>query len=425
MRTIMVRRYPDRSAAASNLLCWNLCARDKGLMSDRPQTAHDQPVWLDPAVAELLRADIPATAEAMISAITTSVPEYGSLGGAALESVQQTAQAAVASFIDGLAAGAQPGTRLPSTWRPGLGAWRSGRSLEALQAAFRVAARAAWERIAQTAMSAGVGAETISRLAGSLFAAVEQVTASAADSYARVQADAAGEREANRARLAALLIRDPPADADALQRAAERAGWRLPPTLAVVALGDTDDPRAVATRLGPDTLSSDAGHCFVVPDPDGHGRRAQIDRACSGHNAAVGPAVSPHETLRSLEWARETLGLVFAGSVAAAPTPHAEDNLLALALARSSDLIDALARKHRLDLTADAASRIDLQRTLLTWLEMDRSATAAARVLHLHTQTVRYRVSRARELIGSALDDPSSRFELELVLRARTDGRLR
>jgi DNA-binding PucR family transcriptional regulator len=39
--------------------------------------------------------------------------------------------------------------------------------------------------------------------------------------------------------------------------------------------------------------------------------------------------------------------------------------------------------------------------------------------LHLHPQTVRYRVARMRELLGDALDDPDARFELELALRAR------
>jgi len=43
------------------------------------------------------------------------------------------------------------------------------------------------------------------------------------------------------------------------------------------------------------------------------------------------------------------------------------------------------------------------------------SPTAAA--LGVHPQTVRYRVARLRELFGTALDDPQSRFELQLALR--------
>jgi DNA-binding PucR family transcriptional regulator len=42
-----------------------------------------------------------------------------------------------------------------------------------------------------------------------------------------------------------------------------------------------------------------------------------------------------------------------------------------------------------------------------------------ARVLHVHPQTARYRLSRLREVLGDDLDEPDARFELELALRAR------
>ena len=38
--------------------------------------------------------------------------------------------------------------------------------------------------------------------------------------------------------------------------------------------------------------------------------------------------------------------------------------------------------------------------------------------LHVHPQTVRYRLARLRERFGDALDDPSARFELALALRS-------
>jgi DNA-binding PucR family transcriptional regulator len=40
-----------------------------------------------------------------------------------------------------------------------------------------------------------------------------------------------------------------------------------------------------------------------------------------------------------------------------------------------------------------------------------------AAALHVHPQTVRYRVARLRELLGRELDDPDARFELEIALR--------
>jgi DNA-binding PucR family transcriptional regulator len=38
--------------------------------------------------------------------------------------------------------------------------------------------------------------------------------------------------------------------------------------------------------------------------------------------------------------------------------------------------------------------------------------------LHVHPQTVRYRVAQLRELFGERLDDPDARFELALALRS-------
>jgi DNA-binding PucR family transcriptional regulator len=39
--------------------------------------------------------------------------------------------------------------------------------------------------------------------------------------------------------------------------------------------------------------------------------------------------------------------------------------------------------------------------------------------LHVHPQTVRYRLRKLRDLFGEALDDPEARFELETAVRVR------
>jgi DNA-binding PucR family transcriptional regulator len=57
--------------------------------------------------------------------------------------------------------------------------------------------------------------------------------------------------------------------------------------------------------------------------------------------------------------------------------------------------------------------------TALAYIQQFGNAAAMARVLHLHPQTVRYRIGRLRELLGEDLDDPEARFELEAALRAR------
>ena len=59
-----------------------------------------------------------------------------------------------------------------------------------------------------------------------------------------------------------------------------------------------------------------------------------------------------------------------------------------------------------------------MRETLRAFLDHRGNAAAMAVDLHLHPQTVRYRLRSLRGLFGEALDDPQARFELELALRA-------
>jgi PucR C-terminal helix-turn-helix domain len=51
-----------------------------------------------------------------------------------------------------------------------------------------------------------------------------------------------------------------------------------------------------------------------------------------------------------------------------------------------------------------------------TGSQAERTGSIAAH-LHVHPQTVRYRIARLRELLGGAMDTPAGRFELDLALR--------
>ena len=64
-----------------------------------------------------------------------------------------------------------------------------------------------------------------------------------------------------------------------------------------------------------------------------------------------------------------------------------------------------------------AASQDRLRRTLSAWLREQGRTERVAASLCVHPQTVRYRMSRLRELFGDSLEDPDRRFELDLALR--------
>jgi DNA-binding PucR family transcriptional regulator len=155
----------------------------------------------------------------------------------------------------------------------------------------------------------------------------------------------------------------------------------------------------------------------LVPDPEGPGRRGRVEQALSGRFAAVGPAVPPGEAARSARRARAALGL----ASEAAPFVVAEEHLAALLLTCDRELAAELASHALAPLAAlKEGARARLSLTLRAWLDHQGRIEQTARALHVHPQTVRYRLGQLRDLFGDDLDDPERRFELSLALRATT-----
>jgi DNA-binding PucR family transcriptional regulator len=92
---------------------------------------------------------------------------------------------------------------------------------------------------------------------------------------------------------------------------------------------------------------------------------------------------------------------------------------MALALNDGGELLAAIAAR-RLEPFADLTPRARkrMTETLLAYLRLQGAVPAIAEELHIHPQTVRYRLARLRELLGDQLDDADARFELEAVLRS-------
>ena len=94
-----------------------------------------------------------------------------------------------------------------------------------------------------------------------------------------------------------------------------------------------------------------------------------------------------------------------------------EDHLAALILHADPPLTERLVGRLAPVLELPAGERDRLLATLRAWLGHQRHTPAVAAELHVHPQTVRYRLGRLRELFGDSLEDPERRLELELALR--------
>jgi hypothetical protein len=382
-------------------------------------------------LARALRAELPAVIDEVIAEIGREVPEYARpLEGNFGRNVRVGVEEALGRFVERVENPAGAAAHDPRIYVGlGRGEFREGRSLNALLHAYRVGARVAWRRMSAGALSAGVSGERIAALAETVFAYIDELSAESAEGYAREQAAGASERQRRRERLLALLVRDPPAEEATLVPAAEEAGWELPRRLALAAVGE-GDPEGLAARLGADAVGAalEGAGFVVLGDPDAPGTRAALERAVGGGWAGLGPTVPVSQARRSLERAAAALALgagapLEAGGEGAGGLIVAEEHLPELLLALDRQLASELAARALAPLEElPEGRRARLVETLAAWLDHDRQPTPTAAALHLHPQTVRYRVRQLRELLGEAIEDPEGRFELALALRARKEG---
>src|SRR4051812_49574642 len=179
--------------------------------------------------------------------------------GAFGRGVRTGVEQALTQFVDLL--GAPEAAPRGGVYRAlGRGEHRQGRSLDALQAAYRTGARVAWRRSGEAAARAGIAADDQRRLAEAIFAYIDQLAGESVAGYASAQARVAGEAERRRRRLVTALVDgEPPA---AVEAAAQEADWPLPRLLAVVAAADAE---RLAARLGPGAIAVD--ELLVVADP--------------------------------------------------------------------------------------------------------------------------------------------------------------
>jgi hypothetical protein len=391
---------------------------------------------LPPEVADVLRPELPALADEIVAELSRGVPDYarpleGPFGQALRTGVEEALgrfTTIVANPRADLDAGREVYVNL------GRGEMRAGRSLDALLAAYRLGARVAWRRLVAAGERAGLSPRTLYTLAEAIFAYIDELSADSIEGYAREQAAAAGALQRRRQRLAALLVQDPPPAPATVEGAAENAAWRLPRSLAALVV-EEGEPRdeglapgeqadRLALRLGPEALVAHVAPYIVALVPTPADRR-ELERAVRDRRAALGPEVDWQESAISFARAREVLRLAGDGGIEGGEALLvAESHKLSLLLGADRRLARDVAESALAPLASETElSRERLGSTLDAWLRHRGRTEAVARALHVHPQTVRYRLARLRELFGTRLDDPDGRFELELALRARRIAR--
>lgn len=389
---------------------------------------HDVPRHQVRRFAEIALADAPALAEEIMSEIQREYPHLpvvldDSGEPMALLGIRRAIEAFVRHLAQADYSVGRP-TVPPGVFQDfGRGEGRGGRSLDALQATYRMGVRLAWRRFAEIGQRVDIPPPAMYELVDAGYEYLDGLVDQSVRGYAEAAARRAGERLRLQRRLMELLLaehhRDDPSDAFA-ERAA-RIGWALP---AKVAAGVLLRParEAVAPAVGQGVLLD--MECerprMVVPEPDAAGRPELLDRALTGWSGAIGPPVPVADAAKSLRWAEAAVRLMERGLLPGGEVLRCTEHTEALVLLQPEELIEDLAARCLAPLAhCGPAHGRRLAETLLAWLETRGGAPEVAARLGVHPQTVRYRLRQIRELWGDAVDDPDRRFELELVLRAR------
>lgn len=378
------------------------------------------PILTERTLAEL-RASLPETASACVEAIVEEVPGYDRAFDPALRSnIERAVEQALSGFVATQIEGDRATSRstLDGAYRLGQGEAASGRSTDALLAAYRVGARVAWAQFAGSAVAAEEPAANVAALAEKTFAFIDELSAQSLAGHTAALTARTRELARRRDQLTAALVAGEARPA--LEHLAESARWKAPETLTALVV-DGEPRTALATALGERVLWSpvaDGPTVVLVPGVRSNARNGLLGR-CVGTPAALGPTVAWTDAGESVRQALRALRFASADDGADC------DELLPELALDSAPLVATRLRERAVAPLEDLspAKREVLAETLLAWLLHQGRRDEVAGRLHVHPQTVRYRMNTVRELYGDALTDPRRVLELTLglLVEARTE----
>jgi hypothetical protein len=263
----------------------------------------------------------------------------------------------------------------------------------------------------------GLTPVTVSTLADSLFAYMEELASSSVRGYREAKAQLDEELRAGRRRLLRHIVEAAPRDL--LAEHAESARWVLPDEVTVVVLRPSAP--IVRTLLDDDLLADLDGTepYLLVPGALTADRRAMLELAVAESKAAAGLTVPLDRAPDSLRWARRTLGLIHEEVIDDGSLTLCANHLVTLWLFADTPLIDQIARRRLA--TVDHLTKRQRERlieTLRVWLRTRGTVAQVGEELGVHPQTVRYRMRQIEQTFGGDLADPDARFALETVMRA-------
>ncbi|WP_398683094.1 PucR family transcriptional regulator [Streptomyces akebiae] len=380
-------------------------------------------------VAAALHSRLPELGERIAGRIRSDVDAYGDESLIPFDSLRRSCTANADLILNHLRAGATPD---PSPAREtGRVRAEQGVPLADTLHAYRVGFELLWtEIVAEARTHPEVSADQLVAKSAEIWALFGLYAEAVAAAYRETAAELTSRGQARRSALVEALFTGVIADRTTLWEAARELGLpeRGPYAVAAAAAGAPgEEPLAgveawlrqaqlpSAWRLLPDQQIG----LIALPT-------AAAEGACLGilrrTRARVGVSPSFHslrDTPQALRFARLALAGLRGGGPGVA---RFDDDPLAMVVAaapaEAAHLVEVVLRP-LVDLPV--AERARLLRTLEQWFAAAGSATAAARSLFVHPNTVRYRLRRVEELTALSLSDPRAVAHIGAALLAVRD----
>ncbi len=171
----------------------------------------------------------------MVAAIVDEVPSYrDAFSGPMGETIRNAVQLALGGFLTLASRGRTQDLRTPTapavegSYQLGRGEARSGRSTDALLAAFRIGARVSWRELSEIAVRNGLPADVLADFAELVFAYIDELSAAAVAGHTDETETTGRVRQRLLERVAAAPARRRPRRRGHRGRRSGRAGRRPP-----------------------------------------------------------------------------------------------------------------------------------------------------------------------------------------------------
>lgn len=295
----------------------------------------------------------------------------------------------------------------------------AGRSLEEMLSFYQLGALGVWRQLTSSAHAADLSIQSVVELGEALFAFIAELSAAAAEGYADARSQAARAGQAHREQLLGLLLAEPPTAAEVLEDAARQASWPLPDQVAI-AVTSADAAARLLDQM-PSRVLVGRRHDLtvaVLPADRMDWYLGRLVDLLGRHQATLGPVCALRGAARSARRATSLWHLSRSGALGAESVVRVEDHHIDLLLTADGELATEFTRDVLAPLAGLTESVRDrLTDTLAAWLARPDQPQAIGAELHVHVQTVRYRLRQLRTLFGSVIDDPAGRFALAIALR--------